>query len=127
MTGFSAGLTALSVEEGFRAGGLGLRAATVAGVGSCLAVAWAVVASCEFILLSDLMASFVENIRVRRFVIEGFSGVGAGVAFCGSDCGAACPLLARLSELGTAMPFCLKGREVGDGTAEGVWDVTGDD
>jgi len=28
---------------------------------------------CELTLVSDLVASFVENIRVRRFVIEVFS------------------------------------------------------
>jgi hypothetical protein len=72
------------------------------------------------------MASFVENIRVRRFVIDGFSGAGAGVTFCGSVGGAACPLLARLSELGTAIPFGLTGRVFGDPTAEGVWEVVGE-
>jgi len=44
---------------------------------------------CEVILLiSDLVVSFVENIRVSRFVIEGFCVV-PGVSFCGSDGGAA--------------------------------------
>jgi hypothetical protein len=72
------------------------------------------------------MASFVENIRVRRFVIDGFSAASARVAFCGSVGGAACPLLARLSELETAMPFSLTGREFGDPTAEDGCDVAGD-
>jgi hypothetical protein len=72
------------------------------------------------------MASFVENIRVMRFVIDGFSAATARVAFCGSVGGAAWPLPARLSELETAMPFCLTGREFGDPAAEGGCDVAGD-
>lgn len=119
------GFSALSVEDGLRAGGLGLRTATVAGAGSCLGVTWPDVAGREFILLSDLIASLVENIRVSRFVIEGFSEAGARGTFCGSVGGAACPF-ARFSELGTAMPFCLTGRELGELTTEDVCDAAGE-
>lgn len=91
-----------------------------------MGVTWPDVAGCEFILLSDLIASFVENIRVSRFVIDGFSVAGARVTLCGSVGGAAYPLLARLSELGTAMPLCLTGREFGELTAEDGCDVVGD-
>jgi hypothetical protein len=82
-----------------------------------------VVDGCAFIPTSDLVASFVENIRVRRFVMEGFSGCGARVAvdFCGSDGGAAVPFpLFRFSRLGTAIPWCFTGRDSGDPTADDV-------
>lgn len=53
----------------------------------------------------DLLASLVENIRVRRFVIEGFSvAVTAFSGFCGSESGAAWPLTG--SEV-FAIPFCV--------------------
>lgn len=77
-TGFMAGL---SVVEGFRDGGFGFR--DLSSVDP-FAVDW------EFILFSDFIASFVENIRVSRLVIDGFSGCDAWVDdFCGSDGGAA--------------------------------------
>jgi hypothetical protein len=57
-----------------------------------------------------LKASLVENIRVSRFVIDGFS---AAALKCGLEGGAACPL--RFSTLGTALPFCpVAGRDSGD-------------
>jgi hypothetical protein len=90
-----------------------------------LGVTWPDVAGREFILLSDLIASLVENIRVSRFVIEGFSEAGARGTFCGSVGGAACPF-ARFSELGTAMPFCLTGRELGELTTEDACDGAGE-
>jgi hypothetical protein len=122
---FSVALTALSGDDDLCPGGLGLRAAVTAGAGS-LGVFWPDVAGCEFILLSDFIASFVENIRVSRFVIDGFSAVAARVVFCGSEGGAACPLLARLSELGTDMPFALAGRDSGDPTMDDVCDAGGE-
>lgn len=57
----------LSVELDFLAGGVGL------GVGSGTDVADGFLGVCEFILSCDLPASFVENIRVNRFVIDGLS------------------------------------------------------
>lgn len=72
------------------------------------------------------MASLVENIRVSRFVIDGFPAAEARVEFCGSEGGAACPLLTRLSELGTAMPFCLTGRVCGDPRMDDCCDVAGE-
>lgn len=129
MVGFSAlsvALTPLSVEEGLRPGGLGLRVAARAGVVSCLGVVWPDDAGCRFILLSDFMASLVENIRVSRFVIDGFSGAGVRRAFCGSAGGAAFPLLARLSTLGTAMPLTLTGKEFGELTVEDGCDAAGE-
>ena len=77
---FSAFAVALSVEEGFRAGGLGLRAA-----GSCLSRAWLFVVDCEFRLFSDLIASFVENIRVSRFIIDDFPAAPGDGRRSGSD------------------------------------------
>jgi hypothetical protein len=123
-SGLSA-LLALSVEEGLRIGvGLG-DVADCAGSGFGVEVP-GVVAGCEFILLSDLMASFVENIRVRRFVIEGFSDV-AGLDFCGSEGGAACPLALRFSVLGTAMPFCpIDGRDSGEPMTDDVCEGAGE-
>lgn len=101
---FSAFSAALSVEDGLRAGGLGLRAFE-----SCWGGAWELTVDCEFIVFSDLMASFVENILVSRFVIDGFSGGGTRLDFCGSEGGAANPFAVplRLSVLGAVMPFCL--------------------
>jgi len=106
--GFSAfsGLSALlgfSVEEGLCTGRFGF-SDVVDDAGSCFGVDMPDVAGCELILLSDRIASFVENIRVRRFVIDGFSGT-ARLELCGSEGGAANPLALRLSVLGTAMPF----------------------
>jgi hypothetical protein len=72
------------------------------------------------------MASLVENIRVSRFVIDGFSGAGVRRAFCGSAGGAAFPLLARLSTLGTAMPLTLTGKEFGELTVEDGCDAAGE-
>ncbi len=129
MVGFSAlsvALAPLSIEEGLRAGGLGLRVSATVGVGSCLGVVWPDAAGCRFILLSDFMASLVENIRVSRFVIDGFSGAGVRRAFCGSAGGAACPLLTRLSTLGTAMPLTLIGKEFGELTVEDGCDAAGE-
>jgi len=84
---------------------------------------------CEFILLSDLIASFVENIRVSRFVIEGFS---AASSFCGSvGGGAACPFpfplrLSVLETAATETPFCaVIGREAGEPTADDVCEPGG--
>jgi hypothetical protein len=125
-SGFSAALETLSAEVGLRAGGLGLRAAATGVAGSCLGEFWPFAPGCEFILLSDFMASLVENIRVSRLVIDGLSGVGASADFCGSESGAACPLLTRLSELGTAMPLGLTGRVSGDPTTDDCCDTAGD-
>jgi hypothetical protein len=100
--GFSVVEPLRSVVEGFRIG-VGFGEVEVPLVASSFGVPGAV-DGWELILLSDLIASLVENIRVRRFVIEGLSvAVSAGAGFCGSDSGAACPL--RLS-MGTEMPFC---------------------
>lgn len=74
------------------------------------------------------MASFVENIRVSRFVMEGFSDAVAGCAkvdFCGSG-GAAFPLLLRLSVLGIAIPLALEACVSGDPTAEFGCEVGGE-
>jgi hypothetical protein len=121
-SGLSA-LAALSVDDGFRAGGLGLGEVDVAaGTTSCFGVD-VPDTGCELILLSDLIASFVENIRVRRFVIEGFSAAPER-NFCGSEGGAACPL--RLSVLGTAIPFCVVGRDSGDPIADDADEVGGE-
>jgi hypothetical protein len=73
------------------------------------------------ILLSGLVTSFGENIRVRRFVMEGFSGPRG--SFCGSEGGVGCPLR---SVLGTARPFCAVGRETGDATVDEVCDGVGE-
>lgn len=111
---------ALSVDEVFREGGLGF-AGEAADRISCFGVEMPDGTVCELILFSDLIASFVENIRVRRFVIDGFS---AGTDnFCGSAGGAALPL--RLSVLGTAIPFW-EGREFGDSMMDDAVDVVGD-
>jgi len=60
---------------------------------------------------------------VRRLVIEGFSAA-TGNSFCGSEGGAAFPFAARLSVLGTAMPFCpVDGRDSGDPRLDEVADV----
>lgn len=107
--GLPSGCAALSAEdEALREGGFGLDGiADVAGAGSgfVLGVETPDGAADEFIEASDRVASFVENIRVSRFVIDVFSdgvGVGAGVGcFCGSDGGAACPFAATL----LLMPF----------------------
>jgi hypothetical protein len=115
---------ALSAEETFRAGGFGFELGAVDNTTSCFGLEFPDDTGCELILFSDLIASFVENIRVRRFVIEGFS-VGRGANFCGSDCGAVLPL--RLSVLGIAMPFCtIAGWDSGDPMADEVADVEGD-
>ena len=79
-----------------------------------------------FILVSDRAASFVENIRVRRLVIEGFSAV--GTLSCGSEGGAAdeaaLPFKLRLSRLGMAIPFCdVTGRDSGELTMEEACEV----
>jgi hypothetical protein len=55
----------------------------------------------------SLTPSRVENIRVRRFVIEGFSGASLDCAPEDSRCGAAPPLAATPSMLGAALPFGL--------------------
>jgi hypothetical protein len=69
----------------------------------------------------------VENILVRRFVIEGFSAAGGRVPFCGSEGGAANPLPMRFSALGTAMPFCdVDACDCGDPTADDVCDAGGE-
>lgn len=102
--------------------GFGALFEAATGATSCLGVV-VPEAGCEFILLSDRIASFVENIRVRRFVIEGFSAE-PGISFCGSEGGAACPL--RFSVLGTAMPFCVDGRDSGDPMTEEVCDAGGE-
>jgi hypothetical protein len=80
----------------------------------------------EFKLLSDLIASFVENIRVNRLVIDGFSGGRVEDDFCGSEGGAACPLPLRFSVLGTAATFFLVGRDSGEPTREEVCEAGGE-
>lgn len=60
---------------------------------------------------------------MRRFVIEGFSAAPER-NFCGSEGGAACPL--RLSVLGTAIPFCVVGRDSGDPIADDADEVGGE-
>ena len=60
---------------------------------------------------------------MRRFVIEGFSAV-PGVSLCGSEGGAAFPL--RFSVLGTAMPFCVVGRDSGDPMTDDVCEAGGE-
>lgn len=62
---------------------------------------------------------------MRRFVIEGLSAA-PGVSFCGSDgggVGAASPLR---SVLGTAMPFCVVGRDCGDPMTDEFCDAVGE-
>lgn len=128
MTAFSAFsvfvsiFAALSVDDEFRAGRFGLGEVDAGGATSYLE-AEVPEAGCELILLSDLMASFVENIRVRRFVIEGFSAW-PGVSFCGSEGGAACPL--RFSVLGRVIPFCVVGRLSGDPIADDADEAGGE-
>jgi len=83
------------------------------------------VAELEFILRSDRIASFVENIRVSRFVIDGFSAVAASSFCCGSEGGAAptelLPFKLRASTAGIGVPFCdVTGRDTGELTAEEV-------
>lgn len=71
----------------------------------------------------------VENIRVIRFVIDGFSGagvVGASAAFAGSVGGAACPLVVTLELPETALPFCEKVLECADPPAEEAREGVGD-
>ena len=77
----------LSADEGFRTGE-GFCVEDEVGVGSGFGIEVAE-AGCELILLSDLIASLVVNIRVSRFVIEGFSGAPGASCFCGSEGGAA--------------------------------------
>ena len=90
----------------------------------------------EFILASDLIASFVENIRVRRFVIDGFSIVPGCSFWCGSEGGAAAaeaaaellPFRLSASTAGMGMPFWdVTGRDSGELTAEEFRDVEGVD
>lgn len=103
MVGFSvlSCLAGLSVEEALREGGLGFGRVEFVDSGRAVGVA----GTCEFKERSLLEASLVENIRVNRFVIDGFSAaVCAGVGFCGSDGGAALPL-SVISLLGTLRPF----------------------
>lgn len=118
---FSSFILVLSVEDALRLGGFG-RCAGVAD-SWCFGEFCPFVAGCEFMLLSDLIASFVENIRVRRFVIEGFS---AGVGFCGSEGGAACPFPLRFSRLATEGAFCLVGFESGEPSIDDVCEAGGD-
>lgn len=118
---FSSFSLVLSVDDALRLGGFG-RCAGVAD-SWCFGELCPFVAGCELILLSDLMASFVENIRVRRFVIEGFSGA---VGFCGSEGGAACPFPLRFSVLGTERAFCFVGLESGEPSMDDVCEAGGD-
>lgn len=67
-------------------------------------------------LLSDLIDSFVENIRVKRFVIEGFSavvGMGAALRTAGGG-GVRVPFMLRFSVLVMALTFDVVGRDCGD-------------
>jgi hypothetical protein len=78
---------ALSVEDDFRVGGEGF---CVVPTADSVFDVKAAVDVWELILLSDLIASLVENIRVRRLVIDGFSAAAtARAGFCGSESGAA--------------------------------------
>lgn len=65
---------------------------------------------------------------MSRFVIEGFSAGGETVGvvdFCGSEGGAACPLV-RVSTLGTAIPLPFAGFESGEPRTEDACDDEGD-
>jgi hypothetical protein len=109
-------------EEGFRGGsGLGEK------FGSGCRVVVLDFAGCEVILRSAdaLKASFVENIRVSRFVIDGLSAIMGAALRCGSEGGAACPL--RFSTLGTALPFCpVAGRDSGDPITDDAVEAVGE-
>jgi hypothetical protein len=99
--------TSLSVAEALRDGGAG-RVDTDSersGRSGLVVECDGEVAAEEFKETSPLVASFVLNILVNRFVIDGFSGaVWAGVGFCGSDGGAAWPL-GGSSLVGILRPF----------------------
>jgi hypothetical protein len=81
----------VGIEEIFRARGVGFSADAGSGCG----VDVPRFPGCKFTLVSgvDLKASFVENIRVSRFVIDNFSVAASGVGSrCGSERGSARPL-----------------------------------
>lgn len=64
-------------------------------------------------LPSDLAGSFVENIRVKRFVIEGFSavvGIGAALRKAGGG-GVRVPFIVKFSVLVMALTFEVVGRD----------------
>jgi len=145
---FSAFAAAFSVYEGWRTGvWTEVRGgATEVEDVSCFAGETAPdEAAIEFILTSDLMASFVENIRVSRFVIEGFSIAPTTRSFdCGSAGGAATaeaepeaepepaellpPFRLSASTVGMGVPFCdVTGRDSGELMAEEVCEVEGVD
>lgn len=108
-------------DDGFRTGVL-VRGVEDAG-GSCFDEALPADVCCESTLLLDRRASLVENMRVRRFVIEGFSSV-AGAGFCGSA-GGAVPF--RLSVLETDMAFWAgDGRDSGDPALDEACEVEGE-
>jgi hypothetical protein len=110
-------------EDGFRTGVLVLGVADAEG--SCFDAALPADVGCESTtLLLDRRASLVENMRVRRFVIEGFSSV-AGTGLCGSAGGAVGPF--RLSVLETDMAFWAgDGRDSGDAALDEACDVDGE-
>lgn len=75
--------------------------------------------ACELILLSDLFPAFVENIRVRRLVIEGFSAA-TTLAW-----GSAGVFPFKLSVLDMAVtPFW--GLTTGELMADDVWEGDGE-
>lgn len=103
---------ALSVTEPLREGGLDLGGVVDGLNAGCTA---GDLGGCELILPSDLLTSLVENIRVIRFVIEGFCGGSPAACFCGGASGAAAPLTLRFSML----PFePVTGRVWGEETAD---------
>lgn len=121
MVGFSSLTLALSVEDAVREGGGGLCGFMDS---LCFGDCWPFEDVAELVLTSDLIASFVENIRVRRLVIEGFS-VGAD-DLCGSEGGAVSPLLFRFSVEGIAAMLGFVGRISGDPTIEEFCDCGGE-
>jgi len=113
----------LSDDEACREGGLGRGVE----VDSLFGVAVALRGTGVFVPLSEaaLAPSRVENIRVSRLVIDGFSGTTLSSA--ASVCGAATPLAVKLSTLGIELLFrALAGFESVDPVTEDDADSAGD-
>jgi hypothetical protein len=108
----------VGIEEIFRARGVGFSADAGSGCG----VDVPRFPSCEFTLVSgvDLKVSFVENIRVSRFVVDDFSVAASGV---GRDAAQNVTQHVHLAQWFAmphlARPFCL-GRDAGVPVAEEI-------
>lgn len=115
------------VCEGCREGGFEPRPSFVSGAGA--PPAWDPTldgaGECSELIL---LPSLVENIRVSRFVMDGFSGCGLASV----DGGAALllplllPLLFTFSVLGELLPLREVGLDSGDPTRDGVCDKAGE-